>query len=99
MINAILPPFFDDFLVAMETIPPASIKNATIIPAEPETSQFSCNAFDKPAAQDWKVTRTNKTMDRIPETSFQVFISNLPPYFAENVMGSVSAIVSYVSEL
>ena len=52
MIRAILPPFFSEFLVTMDTIPPASIKTATIMPAEPETSPFSERELARPAAQD-----------------------------------------------
>lgn len=40
IIKAIFPPFFSDFLVATDTIPPASISIATKIPAEPEQYGF-----------------------------------------------------------
>ena len=45
-------PFFDPFLVTIETIPPAIMKIETSIPAEPLVSPFSANAFAAPAAHD-----------------------------------------------
>ena len=44
------------------------------IPAEPDISPFFSRVFARPAAHDWNVTRTNRMIDRIPETSFHVFI-------------------------
>ena len=50
--SAIFPPLPNDFLVAIETIPPASIRIATIIPALPDASPLASNALDTPAAHD-----------------------------------------------
>ena len=73
-INEMLPPFFNDFLVAIETIPPVNIRIATIIPAEPDTSLFASRALDKPAAHDCSATKANKTQQMMPDTSFHVLI-------------------------
>ena len=74
--SAIFPPLPNDFLVAIETIPPASIRIATIIPALPDASPLASNALDTPAAHDWNDTKTNKIIDKIPETNFQTFMMN-----------------------
>lgn len=52
MIRAIFPPFPFEFLVAIETIPPANKKIATNTPAEPPTSPLSDNVLLIPAAHD-----------------------------------------------
>ena len=72
--QAILPPFLSAFLVAMETIPAVSRQMAVSSPALPLTSPLSDRALLNPAAQDWKATNTNKIIDRIPVTSFSIFI-------------------------
>ena len=68
-----LPPL-PPFLVAIETIPPVKSIIATIIPALPLDSPFSDSAFPIPAAHDWNDTKTNKIIDKIPDTNFHVFI-------------------------
>lgn len=74
-IKAIFPPFFSAFLVATDTIPPASIRIATNTPAEPDVSPFASSELATPAAHDWNVTMTNKIMDKMPDTNFQVFMN------------------------
>ena len=73
MLYHFLPPL-PPFLVAIDTIPPDKIMIATIMPAEPLASPFSAIAFPMPAAHDWNATMKNATIDKIPDTNFQVFI-------------------------
>ena len=61
--------------VAIETIPPARSRIATTIPADPPASPFASSVLLIPAAHDWKLTKTNKMIDSIHDTSFHVFIS------------------------
>lgn len=82
-INAILPPL-PPFLVTIDTIPPASIRIAKRIPPLPPISPVSPSVFAMPAAHDWNATITNNTIDKIPETSFQFFIT-LPPSILLNL--------------
>ena len=80
-ISAIFPPLLP-LRVAIDTIPPAKSIIATITPADPPTSPFASSVLATPAAQDWNVTNTKSTIDKIPDTSFQVFISSphFPPF-------------------
>ena len=66
MIAAMEPPFFSDFRVAILTIPPTRSMMATSVPALPLTSPFSASVFATPAAQDWKMTKADRTMHRMP---------------------------------
>lgn len=52
IIIAILPPLPFDFLVATETIPPASIRKPQRIPVEPEIPPVSSIASTIPTAHD-----------------------------------------------
>ena len=61
--------------VAIDTITQATSRSATTIPADPPASPFASSVLLIPAAHDWKLTKTNKMIDSIPDTSFHVFIS------------------------
>src|SRR5699024_5685209 len=80
-IKAIFPPLLP-LRVTIDTIPPARSMIATMIPADPPTSPLSSIVLTIPAAHDWNDTSTNNTIDKIPDTSFQVFISSphFPPF-------------------
>lgn len=56
-------------------------------PAEPLTSPLSARVLPRPAAQDCSATRRNRTMLKIPITSFPVFISLPSPAQKATVNG------------
>ena len=51
-----------------------------MIPAEPPTSPLASSVFATPAAHDWNATNTKSTIDKIPDTSFQVLIDQFLPF-------------------
>ena len=66
--------WFLDPYEPQDTKPSANKIIATIRPAEPPLSPFASKEFATPAAQDWNITNTKRTMEMIPETNFHVFI-------------------------
>ena len=81
IINATLPPFPIAFLVAIDTIPPVSINNATTTPMDPDDPPFASMALTTPAAQDCNATTKNNTMDKIPATNFQVLTTSFLSFY------------------